>query len=126
MNCIVFQMERNFPSYPHQEPYYPTENLSFQEKSGAKFPSLRCRTGELPYYCRLCGKRYRWKTSLHRHIRSHSTYHCTICSKNFDVWDDLVLHKEMKHSKKNSICLICGKGFCTTSRLHTHMLTHNS
>lgn len=60
-----------------------------------------------PFRCLTCGKNYKRKYGLHRHVTyecldSVPLFHCQICSKKFKRKDVLVRHLVLTHSNKNN------------------------
>uniref|UniRef100_A0A8D2IGK9 C2H2-type domain-containing protein n=1 Tax=Varanus komodoensis TaxID=61221 RepID=A0A8D2IGK9_VARKO len=58
-------------------------------------------TGELPYACTECGRRFRQSSALVRHLRAHRgerPYVCGECGKAFGVRSALVRHQRALHS----------------------------
>jgi len=56
---------------------------------------------EPEFVCKVCGKIYRHKTSLARHLKDHedNLFDCDECSKRFSRKDNLYAHKRVVHNR---------------------------
>ncbi|XP_060583243.1 oocyte zinc finger protein XlCOF15-like [Ruditapes philippinarum] len=73
--------------------------------------------------CDICGRGYKTKALLKRHLRKHSseeTFECTRCTQYFSSQKALDDHIKSKHNEKNHLCVTCGKSFMTKSNLNSH------
>ncbi|XP_015237875.1 PREDICTED: zinc finger protein 646-like isoform X1 [Cyprinodon variegatus] len=74
------------------------------------------------FMCDLCGRSYRHAGSLLNHKKSHSEdlYPCTLCLQTFPDPLSLQLHSQVRRQ----CCPECGKTFCVSAHLQSHMKVH--
>lgn len=85
---------------------------SYQLLNGHKLNNASCTLRK--FKCDACGKSFKEKVALKRHMTSHTDetpYPCKLCGKKFKFPQNLrrhdnIVHKELKPFK----CDICGKG----------------
>ncbi|CAN9512896.1 unnamed protein product [Ophioblennius macclurei] len=85
------------------------------------------RSGHKSIKCPICGKGFRFKSRLFRHLRIHTDlkeYSCNICDKRFSQKSALNVHRRTHTGEKPYTCKVCGNSFTDTSILNRHMKRH--
>ena len=95
----------------------------FRTKNELKMHDLRHKG--LLHQCRVCGGRY---AHLSNHMKTHCTdnftHVCSICKKAFRTAYDLRKHMMTHSDERPYTCADCGGRFRTFTHLKTHMATH--
>ncbi|XP_063864937.1 uncharacterized protein LOC135103017 isoform X3 [Scylla paramamosain] len=83
-------------------------------------------SGEKPYVCTMCPRKYALPRQLKEHIRHHmnKTFGCTHCSKRFRSEAALQEHFNVHTGNRPYACDQCCKKFTSKHILKTHMKTH--
>ena len=87
----------------------------------------RRQTGDEPYGCTQCGKKFSHQGILTRHLRTHTggkSYECTQCGKKFSCQYSLTRHQRTHTGEKPYNCTYCGKKFSLQGILTRHQRIH--
>jgi len=84
----------------------------------------RVHTDLKEFTCITCGKQFKWKNSLERHMMNHTglrPHPCGLCKRAFTTSSCLKKHKLSVHSRiKQAYCQFCQTKFGTNSSLFRH------
>jgi len=79
--------------------------------------------------CEQCGKGFKTKAALNKHIRRHEgvkPFACTVCDARFENKGKLDRHNVIHTGERNYECNLCGKKFNQPGNLKTHMKSHSN
>ncbi|XP_033181563.1 zinc finger protein 2 homolog isoform X2 [Mastacembelus armatus] len=84
-------------------------------------------TGKGTFLCDTCGKDFKCKYNLDRHLRSYTgerPYSCDTCGKRFKQKSHLSAHLRIHTGERPYCCGTCGKHFIGSGALSAHMRIH--
>uniref|UniRef100_A0A671WRI8 C2H2-type domain-containing protein n=1 Tax=Sparus aurata TaxID=8175 RepID=A0A671WRI8_SPAAU len=83
--------------------------------------------GEKSLKCDTCGKTFKCKSALDKHIRTHTgekPFTCDICGKAFSQSSHIPVHMRTHTGEKLYSCQTCGKTLADSYSLKRHMRIH--
>ncbi|XP_034552814.1 zinc finger protein 623 [Notolabrus celidotus] len=91
---------------------------------------MNLHTGDHPYYCTECGKRFRRTINYRNHLRKHAQtererFKCRVCRKDFTYHEDLKYHLAISHwEDKYYECDHCKRVFTSLEACQYHVTNH--
>ena len=99
----------------------------FRSKQGRQGHINSQHTGELPFHCKICPKRFPASSQLWIHTNRHNKvrrYPCELCTTRFDCRQDLERHILVHSGERPFECNLCDKSYTRKVSLNAHLRSH--
>lgn len=122
-NAIFFPS--TFQHHPNTCICFPIEFFNrFKIKNGLY--NHRKKHTDFQHKCKKCGKAFRKRVSLRRHLEYHTgtivkPFVCDFCGKSFRLNINLVEHRRIHTGEKPFACEYCSTTFRTMSSFYSHL-----
>ena len=110
-----------------EETREPQSGLNSLNNDEVPVSDSRCSAGEKLFSCSDCDKRFGLKSSLKKHMRTHTgekPFSCSVCDKRFGLKSSLKKHMRTHTGEKPFSCSVCKKSFARRGCLQRHMTIH--
>lgn len=100
------------------------DNEEEQQNTEVSYESLVRVVDNNCYVCRVCSKVFGTKSSMDRHLRTHTgqrPFVCDVCRKGFRQAAHLRVHTRLHTGEKPFFCKLCKKGFTRKFSLKEHL-----
>lgn len=99
------------------------------QSSASRAVALQEKTemGNMKTQCSICGKIFRWQSSLRAHVRTHQgdkPFNCCVCGRSFRQERNLMRHQTIHTAEQPFQCVECGKRFYRKRSLISHQRNH--
>ena len=110
-----------------------SENEDMTIKEAEKISSflksdVRIHTGDVPFECKICNRRFKSNLDLNKHERVHTgemPFECKTCKKRFNRSNSLKKHERIHTGEVPYECKTCKKRFKQSSTWKRHEMIHS-
>jgi Zinc finger, C2H2 type. len=106
---------------PSIKPLKRKRNISFLTGAREGMPLI--------HECPTCGKKWRTRSELNKHTKTHSDlrpFVCEICGQGYRTKTHLLVHVGMHNGIHPFTCHFCNKSFTQKTGLERHLTIHNN
>ncbi|XP_030761343.1 zinc finger protein 184-like [Sitophilus oryzae] len=116
------------PALPVQNQIQTAQSLEQVNVSCKNINDLQSTESDDGKHCSICGKGFKTKVKLNRHMKIHNyadlPHKCKICNKGFSHSGNFKIHMRIHNNERPFKCPVCARGCRQAQDLEKHMRTH--